>query len=183
MSDRLMLLTYLAGVLLATSLHDLRVLGAGLLLTAALCGRALPRVLRRAVLAILLFNSVVTVSYVALSLWQGTFSPRYVLLVNLRVLLLATMTFLLAERFNPFRAFAFSPSLLFLTSLCYSQVLTLRRLFGEFRHAFRSRSIVRPGLRDLYRHGAATAAFFMRKSVSDAGEIARAMTSRGFFND
>lgn len=183
MKDRLMLLAYLAGVTAATSVHDLRLLGAALLLVALLCGRALPHVFRRAVLAILLFNSVVTVSYVAFALWQGNFSPRYVLLVNLRVLLLTSMTFLLAERFNPFRAFAFSSSLLYLTTLCYSQVLTLRRLFGEFRHAFRSRSIVRPGLRDLYRHGAATVAFFMRKSVSDAGEIARAMTSRGFFDD
>lgn len=183
MRDRLMLLAYLAAVLLATSVHDPRVLGAGLLIVALLCGRAFPRILRRAVLAILLFNSAVTVSYIVLSLWQGTFSGQYVLLVNLRVLLLTTMTFLLAERLNPFRAFAFSKSLLYLTTLCYSQVLTLRRLLGEFRFAFRSRSIVRPGLRELYRHGAATAVFFLHKSVSDAGEIAQAMTSRGFFND
>jgi cobalt/nickel transport system permease protein len=183
MKDRLMLLAYLAAVLLATSVHDLRFLAAALLVVMVLAGRRLPRILRRAALAILVFNSVVTVSYVALSLRQGEFSGHYVLLVNLRVFLLTTMSFLLAERFNPFRAFAFSRSLLFLTTLCYSQVLTLRRLFGEFRFAFRSRSIVRPGLRDFYRHGAATAAFFLHKSVSDAGEIAQAMTSRGFGHD
>jgi cobalt/nickel transport system permease protein len=183
MKDRLMLLAYLAAVLLATSVHDLRFLAAGLVVAALLAGRRLPRILRRAALAILLFNSMVTVSYIALSLWQGNFWGHYVLLINLRVFLLTTMTFLLAERFNAFRAFAFSPSLLYLTTLCYSQVLTLRRLFGEFRQAFRSRSIVRPGLGDLYRHGAATAAFFLHKSVSDAGEIAQAMSSRGFFND
>lgn len=183
MKDRLMLLAYLAAVLLATSIHDPLYLAAGLVVAALLAGRRLPRIFGRAALAILLFNSVVTVSYVALSLWQGTFSGGYVLLVNLRVFLLTVLTFLLAERFNPFRAFAFSSSLLYLTTLCYSQVLTLRRLFGEFRYAFRSRSIVRPGLRDLYRHGAATAAFFLHKSVSDAGEIAQAMSSRGFFND
>ena len=169
-----MLLTYLAAVLVATSVHDPRLLGAGLVLVALLCGRALPRILRRAVLAILLFNSVVTISYCVVSLWQDSFSADYVLLVNLRVLLLTTMTFLLAERFNPYRAFAFSRSLLFLTALCTSQVLTLRRLFGEFRFALRSRSIVRPGLGDLYRHSAATAAFVLNKSVNDAGEIARA---------
>jgi cobalt/nickel transport system permease protein len=183
MKDRLMLLAYLAAVLLATSVHRPLWLAAGLALAMLLAGRDLPRILGRAALAILFFNSMVTVSYVVLSLWQGTFSGNYVLLVNLRVFLLTVLTFLLAARFNPFRAFAFSRSLLFLTTLCYSQVLTLRRLYGEFRFAFRSRSIVRPGLRDLYRHGAATAAFFLHKSVSDAGEIAQAMTSRGFGND
>ncbi len=183
MKDRVMLLAYFAAVLLATSIHDLRFLGAGLATVALLAGRRLPRLLKRTAMAILLFNSVVTISYTALSLWQGNFSGHYVLLINLRVFLLTALTFLLAERFNPFRAFAVSRSLLYLTTLCYSQVLTMRRLFGEFRHAFRSRSIVRPGLRDLYRHGAATAAFFLHKSVSDAGEIAQAMTSRGFFND
>ncbi len=161
----------------------LRVLAAGLVVALLLAGRRLPRVAKRAALAILIFNSMITVSYVALSLWQGTFTGQYVLLMNLRVFLLTFLTFLLVEHFNPFRAFSFSRSLLFLTSLCYSQVLTQRRLFGEFRFALRSRSIVSPGLRDLYRHSAATAAFFLHKSVSDAGEIARAMTSRGFFND
>jgi len=183
MSDRLMLLAYLAAVLLATSVHDLRILGLGLAVAMVLAGRRLPRVAKRAALAILFFNSTVTISYLLLGLWQGDFSGRYVLLVNLRVFLLTFLTFLLAEHFNPFRAFAFSRSLLFLTSLCYSQVLTLRRLFGEFRFAFRSRTIIRPGLGDLYRHSAATASYFLQKSVSDAGEIARAMTSRGFFND
>jgi len=183
MRDRLLLLLYLALVLLATSVHDPWILG-GLLAAAALAaGRDLLRIAKRATLAILFFNAVITVSYAALSLWQGSFSGHYLLLMNLRVFLLTFLTFLLVRHINPYRAFAFSRSLLFLTALCTSQVLTMRRLYDEFRLALRSRSIVRPGLRDLYRHGAATAAFFLHKSVSDAGEIARAMTSRGFFND
>jgi cobalt/nickel transport system permease protein len=183
MRDRLMLLAYLAAVLAATSVHDPRILGAMLAVAALLAGRGLPGIARRALLAILLFNSVVSISYAVLSLWQGTFTWHYLLLMNLRVFLLTFLTFLLARRFNPYRAFAFSRSLLFLTALCMSQVVTLRRLFGEFRFALRSRCITRPGLGDRYRHGAATAAFFLHKSVNDAGEIARAMTSRGFFND
>jgi hypothetical protein len=178
--DRVFLLLYAAAVLLATSVHDLRLLAGLLALAFLLAGRGLPRLAGRAALALLLFNGLVTLSYAALALYRGDFSWRYVALVNLRAFLVTFLTLLAARRIDPFAAFGFSRTLLYLLTLVYSQTLTLRRLFGEFTLALKSRTIGRPPARDLYRHGAAASALLMRKSLHDAADIAQAMRSRGF---
>jgi cobalt/nickel transport system permease protein len=148
-----------------------------------LAGASALRIARKAAMAVLIFNSIVTVSYTAFSLLQGNFSLHYVALVNLRVFSLTYLTFLLGERVNLFRALAFSPTLMYLATLAYSQVVLFRRLFEEFRLASRSRTIDRPRLTDMYRQGGATASYFLTKSMADAASITQAMKSRGFFND
>jgi cobalt/nickel transport system permease protein len=179
--DRLALFAYVGGVILATSVHDIAFLGIMLGMVVPLAGKGLPRIARRAFLSIVLFNSVVTVSYVLFSLWRGGFSAHYVVLVNLRVFLLTYMTFLLAYRIDPFRALSFSRSLLYLLTITYSQALTFRRIFRDFLLARKSRTVGRLSAGDLYRHGASTGAYFLQKAAGDAEEIARAMDSRGFF--
>lgn len=179
--DRLVLFAYVGAVILASSVHDIAFLAIMLGMVVPLAGRGLPRIARRACLSIVLFNSVVTVSYVVISLWRGSLSTSYVALVNLRVFLLTYMTFLLAHRINPFRALSFSRSLLYLLTITYSQALTFRRIFHDFLLARRSRTVGRISARDLYRHGASTGAYFLLKAAGDAEEIARAMDSRGFF--
>lgn len=183
MRDRLGLLAYLAALVLFTTLHEPVVLGAGLAGVLLLAGRRALSVLRRAVLAVLLFNSVVTLSYLALATWRGDLSWHYVLLLNLRVLLLTATTFVLMQRINLFRALAFSSTLSYLLTLSYSQALTLERVLAEFRQALRSRTLGRLGRRAIVRHRAALGGYLMAKSLHDAGEIAGAMRSRGFFND
>jgi cobalt/nickel transport system permease protein len=183
MRDRVFLALYLAGVLGATLVHDPRILAAGVVLTGLLAGRDALRLARRAALAVLFFTGLVTISYVAIAAARGALAWRFVLLLNLRVFLLAQMAFLLQARINPFRALAFSPLLVQLVTLSYSQITTFRRLFADFRLALRSRSLASPRLRDLYRHGAATAAFFLGKALRDTTEITQAMTARGFHHD
>ena len=56
MRARVALLAYLAAIVLATTVHEIGLLALGLLLVLALAGRGWLRVLRRACLAILLFN-------------------------------------------------------------------------------------------------------------------------------
>ena len=96
MTSRIALLAYLCAVVLGTTVHDIRFLAAGLLLVLVLAGRQWLRILRRAAVAILLFNAVVTASYAVIAGMRGTFSPEYVALVNLRVLFLTCLSFLFA---------------------------------------------------------------------------------------
>jgi len=183
MKHRILFIAYLAAVVLITSIHDIRFYLIALALLIPAAGGDLVRIARRAFFAIVLFNSIITVSYVVLSLVRGGFSFHYVVLINLRVFLLTFMTFVLVRRINPFKALGFSRSLMYLLTLAYSQFLTLRRLFEEFRLALKSRSPSRPVAGDLYRHGASAAAFLLNKSINDTADITQAMKSRGFFND
>lgn len=182
MRDTGILIGYLAVMIAITCIHSLAVLALLLAAAIAIAGTRTIRLARRALVAIVLFNSIVTVAYVIMAGLRGTFDPWYVALVNLRVFTLTFLTFLLADTINPFRAFAFSRSLSFLLILAFSQITTFRRLFTDFRMALGSRSPRRPSRRDLYRHAAATGSFFISKGMRDATEIAQGMTSRGFFD-
>ncbi len=177
------LITFLAAVFTITMIHNAAVLGIVLFSVFLFAGKRRWRIAKRSLLAIALFNSIVTVSYVLLTMFEGGFSAYFVVLLNIRVFLLTYLTFLVVERVNPFKALAFSKTLTFLFSLAYGHVITFRRLYDDFRMALKSRTMVRPRTRDLYRHGAATASFFLQKSLHDTTEITEAMKSRGFFND
>jgi cobalt/nickel transport system permease protein len=182
MKARIALFAYLAAILLGTAVHDPRWLGLGLLLVLGLAGRQWSGILRRAGLAILAFNAVVTASYAILAGLQGSFSLKYVVLINLRVLLLTCLTFVFAARVNPFQALAFSRGLTYLFTLAYSQAMSFRQVLVNFRFAFKSRCIERPALRDRYRHSAGVGAHLLDKSLHNATEITQVMRSRGFFD-
>jgi cobalt/nickel transport system permease protein len=89
---RIALVGYVVTVLLATMVHDIGFLALGLGAVLALSGRGWWRILRKACLAVLAFNAVVTLSYTVIALLNGTFSPVYVALINLRVLFLTCLT-------------------------------------------------------------------------------------------
>jgi cobalt/nickel transport system permease protein len=183
MRDRLFLLLYTAAVVLATTIHSSWLLAGMLAGAVLLAGNQRWWIARRALTALALFTSVVLVAYTVSALIQDRFSGHYLTLIALRVLTLTYLTMLLAEKVNLFRAVGFSRTLLYLVTLATSQVLTMRRMFNEFRLAFRSRTSERPTWSALYHHGAATATYFINKSTRDAAEIAQAMRSRGFFDD
>jgi hypothetical protein len=163
--------------------HDIRFLALGLGAVLALSGRQWLRIIRRACLTVLLFNAVVTVSYVVIANLRGTFSLDYVVLINLRVLFLTCLTFLFVARVNPFQALAFSQSLTYLFVLAHSQAMTLRQLLANFRLAFKSRRIEQVRRRDLYRQIASIGVLLLDKSLHNATEITLVMRSRGFFDD
>ncbi|NIM65430.1 MAG: hypothetical protein GTO51_05495 [Candidatus Latescibacteria bacterium] len=183
MRDKIIFILYFGSVVSITYIHNIGFLLAGLGVVALISQKSLPRIAKKAAIAIAFFNFIVTISYCTLSVIKGNFSIHYIALINLRVFLLTSLTFLVAGRINPFKALGLSRSILYLLTLAYSQVLTMQRLFDEFRQARRSRSIARLSMRDMYRHGASTGAFLLRKSINDATEISQAMRSRGFFND
>jgi cobalt/nickel transport system permease protein len=183
MRARIALLAYLAAIVLGTLVHEIGFLALGLGLVLALAGREWLRILRRACVAILLFNVIVTLSYGVIAGLQGTFSFEFVALVNLRVLLLTCLTFLFVARVNPFEALAFSRSLTFLFTLAYSQSMAFKQALVNFRLAFKSRCIEKVGLRDRYQHTARMGVHFLDKSLHQATEITQVMRSRGFFDD
>jgi energy-coupling factor transporter transmembrane protein EcfT len=181
--DRIYLCLYIAAVLSFTLVHDVRVLAGAIVLGFVLAGKDVLRISRKAARALFFFTSIVAVSYCIVSYVEGGFSPSYLVLITTRVFLLAFITFLLVARTNPAQALGFSRSLLFMVCLVQSQVLTMRRIYGEFRQALESRSLRRLKAREMLLHAGSTGAFLFEKSMADTKEIAHAMRSRGFFND
>lgn len=181
--DRAYLLLYLAAILAATLIHSPAWLAAGLGLVMLIAGRHAASLLRRALLTILAFNALISLSY-AFMAWLQELSPWDALLrINLRVLLLTTMSFLFIARANLFRALDFSRNLTYVLGLAYSQALTFRRAHEDFRLALMSRSLRRPGLMDRYRASAAAASWFLEKALHAATQSSQALRSRGFFHD
>jgi cobalt/nickel transport system permease protein len=177
------LLAYLAAVVAVTFIHAPWFLAALLVLALAAGGAGRWKILRRAVLAGLTFNLAVSLGYAAVSLWQGRFSAQYLLLANLRVLLLVYLGFWFVARVNLLEACRFSPSLGFVVTLAAGQIEVFSRALRDFRLAFVSRNAAAPGLHDRARHAAAQAGHLLDKSVCMAAETALAMRSRGAFDD
>ncbi|QAZ38607.1 ABC transporter permease [Methylibium sp. Pch-M] len=174
---------YFAAVVAVTFVHDPRALATLLILALAASGAARWRLLRRTLLAVLVFNLSVSLGYVAMSLWQGAFRPSYLVVVNLRVLLLVFLGFWFVSRVNLLQALSFSPTLCFLATLAVGQVMVFSRVLRDFRLAFVSRNPGCPRWRDRARNASAQAAHLLDKSVASAAESGMAMRSRGCFDD
>lgn len=177
------LFAYLAAVVAVTLLHEPWLLAGFLAVAHAASGAARWRILRRAVLAVLTFNLTVSLGYAAVSLWQGGFSAVYLLLVNLRVVLLVYLGFWFVARVNLLEACRFSQTLSFVVTLAAGQIEAFSRALRDFRLAFISRNAAAPALSARARHAAAQAGHLLDKSVSMAAETALAMRSRGCFDD
>lgn len=181
--DHAYLSLYLAGVLAATSIHSPLWLATGLLLVLLIARRDAPSLLRRALLTVLAFNTVISLSYLGMAWWQEISPWQTLLRLNLRVILLTCLTFLFIARTNLFQALSFSKNLTYVLGLAYSQSLTFRRAHDDFRLALTSRSLKRPGLIDRYRASAAAVSWFIEKSLHAATQSSQALRSRGFFHD
>jgi cobalt/nickel transport system permease protein len=181
--EHALLAGYVGALIAATLVHDPLWLGLGLAGALLLAGRQALDLLRRSLRTVLLFNLAVSLGYLLLAHLRGLSPWETLLLINLRVLTLTTLTFLFIARVNLFRALDFSPHLTWLLALAYSQAMSFARAHADFRLALVSRSIVRPGLRERYRASAAAAAWFMDKGLAAARETALALRSRGFFGD
>jgi cobalt/nickel transport system permease protein len=181
--ERAALVLYLAAVVALTSVHDSQVLAAALGLVLILAGRQALALMRRVLVSVGPFCALVSASYAVMMAPAGRFSADYLILVNLRVAALTALTLLVVQRIKLARALGFSRGLLFVVTLATSQALTLRRVVEDYRLALKSRTLVRLGLRDRYRHSAASAARLLSKALHQSGEIALAMRARGFFDD
>lgn len=179
---RLQLLAYALAVVTASWLSAPLPLLLGIVLVLLLAGRQAMLLLRRALLATLLFSATVSLTYLGFTWWREARLPLdWALTVNLRVLLMALLTFLFIARVNLFLALGFSRRLSFLLVLAVSQSLGLRRTLADFRLALQSRSIHATSLRDRYRAAAHAAAWLLDRALANAHESAQALQSRGLF--
>lgn len=182
MNPRHWLVAYLAAVVAATFVHAPIALAAALALALAAVGRDRWRLLKRTLLAILAFNLTVSLGYAAVALWRGDFNPHYLLLVNLRVLLLVFLGIWFAARVDVVAAIGVSPTLTFVATLTLGQLRAFERIVKDFALAFASRSPAPPRLVDRARHAAAQGIALMDKTQAAATESALAMRSRGAFD-
>ena len=182
MTEQRKLAAYLAALVTASWLTAPVWLAGGLLPVLLSCGRAAGRLSRRALLATASFSGTVSLAYLGHAWWLARPLPLdWLLTVNLRVLLMALLTFLFIERVNLFQALAFSRRLSFLLVLALSQSLGLKRTLAEFRLGLQSRSPRPAGLRARYRAAAHAAAWLLDRALANAHESAQAMQARGMF--
>jgi len=180
---RAWLAAYLASVVAVTFVHQPVWLAAALAAAVAAAGPARWGLLRRTVLAVLAFNLAVSAGYAVIAWWQGRYSGQYLLMINLRVVLLVFLGFWFISRVNVLRALGFSRTLAFVATLAVGQIGTFTRIIRDFRLAFVSRNPVRASLMSRGRHAAAQAGHLLDKSVYGAADTAMAMRSRGCFDD
>ncbi|WP_457626649.1 CbiQ family ECF transporter T component [Persephonella sp.] len=180
MKDNLLLIGYILSVILLTAVHDVQFFIFFLSLLFILSGKEVFSILKKTVLSVIVFNSIISISYIVLSIIKNTDWLDYITLINLRVITITFMTFLFVKKVNIIKALSFSKTARYLLSISYSQILTYRRSFTDFKHALKSRS-VKPDRKDIYNFVSAVFMYFLNKSFKDSREISQAMKSRGFF--
>lgn len=177
------LLLYLASVVGIGFIHAPAALGGLLLAAIAAAGHQRGRLLKRTLLAILAFNLSVSLGYIVIALWQDRLVLDYLLLINLRVLLLVFLGFWFVARVNLLAALSGWPLAALVATLAIGQIETFERILRDFRLAFASRNLARPRLQDKSRHAAAQAQTLLDKSFAAASDAALAMRSRGAFDE
>jgi cobalt/nickel transport system permease protein len=182
LTDRLALAGYAAAVVSASLVHRPGALAAALALAILLAGPARWRLLRRTLLAVLAFNLSVSLGYTLVAGLRGEFQTDYLLLVNLRVLLMVFLGFWLVSRIQLAAALDFAPTLAFLITLAAGQARALQRFVTDFRQAIASRTPHPPGIATAARQAVALAPHLLDQSLATAQEITLAMRSRGCFD-
>jgi len=182
MNARHGLYLYLAVLPAPTFVHDPRLLGIALLLAVLFSGTARWRLLKRSMLAILAFNLSVSLGYILIGLWRGNLNPDWLLLANLRVLLMVYLGFWFVARVNLLAALAGWPTATLVATLALGQARAFERIVRDFRLAFESRNIARPRLIDRRHQAGAQAIALLDKAQAQSTEVALAMRSRGAFD-
>jgi len=183
MTDRTLLLGWLAAVVLVTLIHDPVVLACLLAGVLALQGRDAWAVCWRALIAVAVVNLAVSTGYVIAAVLDERPWQEFVLRLNLRVLLLAVLTIASTRRLRVERALAGWPSLRYLAVLVMSQLRALQGLSRDCRHGFNSRNPVAAPLPVSFAAAARQAVTLMDKAERHAEALNQGMRSRGFFDD
>ena len=174
---------YLAAVVAITLIHEPVALGSVLCLAVALAGPQRWRLLRQTIRAVIAFNLTVSLGYAVVALWQDTFTSGYLILVNLRVVLLVFLGFWFVSAVDILAALAGWPLARLIATLAIGQIKTFERVLRDFRFAFESRNLRQPRVIDKARSAAAQTQTLLDKSIASAGDAAMAMRSRGAFDD
>jgi len=182
LTPRRALYLYLAVLPASTFVHDPRWLALGLCAALVLAGAGRWRILGKSLLAILAFNLTVSLGVVLVGLWRGYVDTAWLVLANLRVLLMVYLGFWFVARVNLLAALQGWPTATLVATLALGQIRAFERLIRDFRLAFESRNIAPPRLVDRRRNAGAQAVALLDKAQAQATEAALAMRSRGAFD-
>jgi len=181
MVDKTAFLLYFVCVLLLTSIHSIYFYSFFLLFLMIVSGKDLFPLLKKSIISVIFFNLTISISYIIFCIIKNEEWLWYVALLNLRVFTLTFLTFLFVSKVNIFKAVSFSKTLQYLLILSYSQILTYRKSFEDFRLSLKSRLIQKPDRKDIYTFITRVFSYFFNRSVENSREISQAMRSRGFF--
>jgi len=137
--------------------------------------------MRRVVLAVGPFCLVVSVSYAVLTIPSGQFSGGYLVLVNLRVAVLTSLTFLVMERVNLHAPWVLR-GLLYVVTLATSQGPDPAPGGRGIPSGAQGADARPAGAARFVPHSAASAARLLARGCIKSGEIAF-HAGRGFFDD
>jgi len=181
MRDRAILLCWLSAVVVITFVHEPRALGGLLLIALVAQGGSAPKIALRALVAVAL-NLTVSIAFIVSAWLSGSDWMTFVLRLNLRVFLLALLTFWMIRHVDLARAAAPWPSLQFLIVLALGQIRTFTSLLADYRMAFSSRSPTRPPLRTRFGSAGRQASAMLDKAERQSEELNQGMRARGFFD-
>jgi cobalt/nickel transport system permease protein len=183
MKDRVGLAAWLAAVVAVTLVHAPAALGGLLLLVIVATGRGRGVLLWRALRLVLPVLLLISVGYLVMAGLSGMVAWPYLLLLNLRVLLLALLTAWMVRDVRLERALAGHPAVLRWLAIVRGQVHVFRRLAAEYRAAVQSRSTVPPTLGQRYRAAATVGLAALDKAVYNSEALTQGMRSRGALDD
>ena len=182
MKHKILLFIYLILILVLTSFHNVEFLFIFLLILLILSGKDVFNLAKKSFFSILAFNSVISISYIVISVIQNKEWVDYIVLLNLRVFDLTFLTFLFASKVNLFKALDFSKTFSMILVLSYSQILLFKKTFEDFKLALKSRIITKTPKKDIYNFVSTITFYFLNKSINNSKEISQAMKSRGFLD-
>ncbi len=177
------LLAYLTAVVAGTAVHDPRWLAAALGAALLLSGRGRGALLRRALKGVAAVALLVSGGYLIMGAILGEASSEFLLLLNTRLILLATLTAWAVRDIDLDRALCRYPEARRWLSIVRVQIALFVRLAQEFRQAQRSRAAFHPSLASRTRGVAALGVAALDKALHNAEEVTQGMRSRGAFDD
>ena len=176
------LAAWLVAVFGASAVADLRVLGAGALVSLVLLRRGAWKALRK-----VLVSALPLTVFLAAASWAWVWllehkAPDYLPFAALlaRTCLIAFLTFAVLGRVQLLPALAPWPTLARLLTISLAQIHALRLLLSESALALRSRLPHKPTLRTVVANSGGLTGAMLSISTRNAREITEAMRSRGF---
>ena len=127
-----------------------------------------------------LFSLFITLSYSVLLYMHAQSFWHYFLTVNLRSLDMLILTLLFGSRVNLYEAFSFSKELTFLLVLSVSKIMSVQRVFADYKDVLRSRTIKKPNHSEAYDYIGSAIGGFLDRNIQESKENYEAMRSRGF---
>lgn len=183
MKPRVLLGAWLLAVVLVTLVHEPAWLAAALAAVLLASGPGRTRLLWRATRGVLAIVLVISSGYLVMGWLTASLAWQYLLLLNLRMLLLALLTAWAVRDVDLDRALQGFPGAQRWLSIVRSQVSVFRRLAAEYRAAVRSRSTLPPTLGQRYRAGAALGLAALDKAIYNSEALTQGMRSRGALDD